>query len=311
MKDWVLKETHILNTIYTSVMPLFLSNKKIWRWLIGATSTTTIMTMKETTPWIGWKNKTKQNKSTSIFEKTYVINFTMCNRVGHSTPMAGAIHSFLHHTLFSPNSVLWHSMLVVATVGYRVRTSVWVDTRLETWPIYRSGQATLGWLLALVSMRESKPTWYDVHNTSQSSTSIYILVWTPCLMHRCVCVFDGTYYKITTTNYISKTSLYTTFTWCHPWMDDGTDGWVTWCHPWMDGKSFMTTPRRPLLYVIYKYHLPFVMHGRDFNLIYIGIVICIPISSILNIPQYLYHFSINYFILFEILKFYFLFVPQF
>jgi hypothetical protein len=32
-----------------------------------------------------------------------------------------------------------------------------------------------------------------------------------CLMHRCVCVFDGTYYKITTTNYISKTSLYTTF----------------------------------------------------------------------------------------------------
>jgi hypothetical protein len=26
-----------------------------------------------------------------------------------------------------------------------------------------------------------------------------------------VCVFDGTYYKIITTNYISKTSLYTTF----------------------------------------------------------------------------------------------------
>jgi len=26
-----------------------------------------------------------------------------------------------------------------------------------------------------------------------------------------VCVFDGTYYKITITNYISKTSLYTTF----------------------------------------------------------------------------------------------------
>ncbi len=26
-----------------------------------------------------------------------------------------------------------------------------------------------------------------------------------------VCVFDSTYYKITTTNYISKTSLYTTF----------------------------------------------------------------------------------------------------
>jgi hypothetical protein len=26
-----------------------------------------------------------------------------------------------------------------------------------------------------------------------------------------VCVFDSTYYKITTTNYISKTSLHTTF----------------------------------------------------------------------------------------------------
>jgi len=26
-----------------------------------------------------------------------------------------------------------------------------------------------------------------------------------------VCVFDGTYYKIIITNYISKTSLYTTF----------------------------------------------------------------------------------------------------
>jgi hypothetical protein len=37
------------------------------------------------------------------------------------------------------------------------------------------------------------------------------LVCTLCLMHRCVCVFDYTYYKITITNYISKTSLYTTF----------------------------------------------------------------------------------------------------
>jgi hypothetical protein len=31
-----------------------------------------------------------------------------------------------------------------------------------------------------------------------------------------VCVFDGTYYKITTTNYISKTSLYSTFR-MYPW----------------------------------------------------------------------------------------------
>jgi len=30
-------------------------------------------------------------------------------------------------------------------------------------------------------------------------------------MHKCVYVFDNTYYKITTTNYISETSLYTTF----------------------------------------------------------------------------------------------------
>ncbi len=40
------------------------------------------------------------------------------------------------------------------------------------------------------------------------------LVWTQCLMHGCVCVYDSTYYKITTTNYISKISLYTTFRMC-------------------------------------------------------------------------------------------------
>ncbi len=32
-----------------------------------------------------------------------------------------------------------------------------------------------------------------------------------------VCIFDGTYYKITTTNYISKTSLYTTFRMFSSW----------------------------------------------------------------------------------------------
>jgi hypothetical protein len=132
-----------------------------------------------------------------------------------------------------------------------------------------------------------------------------LLVWTPCLMHRCVCVcvFDGTYYKITTTNYISKTSLHYHIphvsiltlaaenldvctacdpwdnniqltmvkgrgpgpgmpfprlrhmcregglfisakvffpVWCHPWMDDKTDGWM----------KKASRPRRPLLYVI-------------------------------------------------------------
>jgi hypothetical protein len=35
------------------------------------------------------------------------------------------------------------------------------------------------------------------------------LVWTRASCTG-VCVFDGTYYKITTTNYTSKTSLYTT-----------------------------------------------------------------------------------------------------
>ncbi len=49
--------------------------------------------------------------------------------------------------------------------------------------------------------------WTPLHQTSY----IFAIVWTLCLMHRCVCVFDGTYYKITSTNYISKTSLYTTF----------------------------------------------------------------------------------------------------
>ncbi len=32
-----------------------------------------------------------------------------------------------------------------------------------------------------------------------------------------MCVFDGIYYKITTTNYISKTSLYTTYHPSGPW----------------------------------------------------------------------------------------------
>ncbi len=40
---------------------------------------------------------------------------------------------------------------------------------------------------------------------------IYVLlVWTPCLMHRCVCIWQYIL-QITTTNYISKTSLYITF----------------------------------------------------------------------------------------------------
>ncbi len=134
-------------------------------------------------------------------------------------------------------------------------------------------------------------------------------------------VFDSTYHKITITNYIFKTSLYTTFCmypsgpWplkilmfalaCDPWdsniqltmvkdwrpglgmpfLDSNTcargggylflpgfsslydaihgwmtgrmDGRVTWCHPWMDDGTYgwmekAPRPRRPLLYVIRK-----------------------------------------------------------
>jgi hypothetical protein len=36
--------------------------------------------------------------------------------------------------------------------------------------------------------------------------------------------------------------------WCHPWMDDGTDGWVTW-------KSFMKNDHDVLYYMSVKYHI--------------------------------------------------------
>jgi hypothetical protein len=48
-----------------------------------------------------------------------------------------------------------------------------------------------------------------MHKTSPSN--IYIYTSLNPMPNAQVCVFDGTYYKITTTNYISKTSLYTTF----------------------------------------------------------------------------------------------------
>ncbi len=56
-------------------------------------------------------------------------------------------------------------------------------------------------------------TYYKITTTNYiSKTSLYTIFrmfsWGPGTG---VCVFDGTYYKITTTNYISKTSLYTTF----------------------------------------------------------------------------------------------------
>ncbi len=48
-----------------------------------------------------------------------------------------------------------------------------------------------------------------------------------------MCVFDGTYYKITTTNYISKTSLYTTFRMypLGPWAAENLDVCTT-CDSW-------------------------------------------------------------------------------
>jgi hypothetical protein len=52
------------------------------------------------------------------------------------------------------------------------------------------------------------------------------LVWTPCLMHRCVCVFDYTCYKITTTNYIFKTSLYIPHFAC---IHRDCGRWKSWC----------------------------------------------------------------------------------
>jgi len=142
VKDWVLKKTHILKTIYTSVLPLFLQQEDLE--MIDHSNFHHHHHHHDRNYSINWggKTKTKQNKTNlRQFWKNFCHNFTMCNRVGHSTPMGGTIHSFLHHTLFSPNSLLWHSMLVVGSAGYRVRTSVWVNTRLEPWPIYRSGQA--------------------------------------------------------------------------------------------------------------------------------------------------------------------------
>jgi hypothetical protein len=47
--------------------------------------------------------------------------------------------------------------------------------------------------------------------TSRSPPSSSLLLLLRNLNCRGVCVFDGTYNKITTTNYISKTSLYITF----------------------------------------------------------------------------------------------------
>ncbi len=77
------------------------------------------------------------------------------------------------------------------------------------------------------------------------SAHILTLVWTPCLMHRCVCVFDSTYYKITTTNYISKTSLYTTFCWasgcCWMWASGCCWMWASGCC-WRVTKAAKTLP---------------------------------------------------------------------
>ncbi len=112
---------------------------------------------------------------------------------------------------------------------------------------------------------------------------IHTLVWTPCLMHRCVCIWIYVGFVVDidikilgvppqmmpSINGWMTGRMDERVTWCHLWMDDGTDGWtghmmpsmdgwrdgwmdgsrdaihgwmtgwmdgrVTWCHPWMDG----------------------------------------------------------------------------
>jgi hypothetical protein len=53
---------------------------------------------------------------------------------------------------------------------------------------------------------------HDVRQPQQTlaASAIYYTSLNP-VPNAQVCVFNGTYYKITTRNYISKTSLYTTF----------------------------------------------------------------------------------------------------
>ncbi len=60
-------------------------------------------------------------------------------------------------------------------------------------------------------MQKNTPTQIQELNfTSFENFFIYCNQFEPHAKCRGVCVFDSTYYKITTTNYISKTSLYTT-----------------------------------------------------------------------------------------------------
>lgn len=132
--------------VYCLYLP---SNKKIWRWLIAATSTTTI-TMKEATPSIGGRgggettqHKTKQTNLRQ-FWKNLCHNFTIWNRVGHSTPIGGGCNSCIT-LFFSPNSLLWHSMLFVVTVECRVRTSCCLGRyQVRTLAYLSIGQASLG-----------------------------------------------------------------------------------------------------------------------------------------------------------------------
>jgi hypothetical protein len=57
-----------------------------------------------------------------------------------------------------------------------------------------------------MKLRCGKPSGYNLNKFTP-----YIKTSLNPVPNAQVCVFDGTYYKITTTNYISKTSLYNTF----------------------------------------------------------------------------------------------------
>jgi hypothetical protein len=63
--------------------------------------------------------------------------------------------------------------------------------------------------------------------------------------------------------FLVSTWHYANPVWCHPWMNDGTDGW-------MDGKLHEKRPRRTLLYVIklnvfvYRLHTTTNMQGVIF-----------------------------------------------
>ncbi len=88
----------------------------------------------------------------------------------------------------------------------------------------------------------------------------FVLVWTPCLMQRCVCIW---WYILQNYNYklhLQNLSIYHIlprfFSCMMPSMDEWRDGWIDGRVTWWK-KLHEKWSRRPLLYVIYhmKIHL--------------------------------------------------------